>query len=344
MNKTLYKQDSKGRLRLLKVTTENGNVIQESGLLDGKTVMHIRECSPKNTGRANATTSEEQAIIEATSIVKRKIREGYSESVEDAMNNTTLLPMLAKSVNSKELTFPVYTQPKLDGMRAFCTNESAISRTNKKIETVNHVLIDIDDGITLDGELYAHGITFQENMKLIKKARPETVDIKFHVYDLPSAPGGFADRYSKLAEVVKGYRNVELVETATINTVKELEEQHAYYLSLGYEGTIIRIDGQPYEFNKRSSQLLKFKDFIDEVYPIIDVVPSSRVPEQGVVRCVAPDGQEFNCGMKMTHEERTDILLNKDKVIGKKAEVRFFEYTDGGLPRFPVYHGYRLDK
>ena len=30
--------------------------------------------------------------------------------------------------------------------------------------------------------------------------------------------------------------------------------------------------------------------------------------------------------------------------IGQTAEVRFFEYTDGGIPRFPVCVGFRLDK
>ena len=30
--------------------------------------------------------------------------------------------------------------------------------------------------------------------------------------------------------------------------------------------------------------------------------------------------------------------------VGYKAEIRFFEFTDGGLPRFPIYMGYRLDR
>jgi hypothetical protein len=33
----------------------------------------------------------------------------------------------------------------------------------------------------------------------------------------------------------------------------------------------------------------------------------------------------------------------KEEYIGQKAEVRFFEYTDGGIPRFPICHGFRLD-
>ena len=48
--------------------------------------------------------------------------------------------------------------------------------------------------------------------------------------------------------------------------------------------------------------------------------------------------------MKYSHEEREDFLTNKKKYIGKPAEIRFFEYTDAGIPRFPVMVGIRLDK
>jgi len=38
------------------------------------------------------------------------------------------------------------------------------------------------------------------------------------------------------------------------------------------------------------------------------------------------------------------LLENKDKYIGKKCEVRFFEYSEYGVPRHPVMHGFRDDK
>jgi hypothetical protein len=38
------------------------------------------------------------------------------------------------------------------------------------------------------------------------------------------------------------------------------------------------------------------------------------------------------------------MLAMKGEYIGQTAEVRFFEYTDGGIPRFPVCVGFRLDK
>jgi DNA ligase-1 len=345
MRRQLYKKDTKGKVRTLVLTAVDFNLIQEAGLLDGKWTTNVRVCTPKNVGRSNETTGEEQALLELESVATRKLREGYFETIEEAENNEVLLPMLAVKADMTTVTYPVFVQPKLDGMRALSSDKGLYSRKNKMIETMQHIELPTKTDVVLDGELYAHGATFQDNMKLIKKFRPgQTEDVKYHVYDMPSAPGGFADRYLMLREVVKNMCNVELVPTYIVNNEEELLTLHTKFISEGFEGTIIRTDNTPYEYNKRSKQLLKLKDFIDEAYKIIDVVPSDRIPKQGVVVCKMKDGQTFRCGMKMSHEEREDILSNKEEIIGKTAEVRFFEYTDGGLPRFPVFYGVRLDK
>ena len=252
--------------------------------------------------------------------------------------------MLAKTANLSNLKYPVYLQPKLDGMRALYKDGELKSRKNRVIDTVNHVVMDLENGYMLDGELYAHGKSFQDNMKLIKKTRDDTVLVQYHVYDMPDDSLTFLARYNKLKKLLDRKRNISLVPMFKVTSEDELLSRHIVFLEEGYEGTMIRTDDSTYEFNKRSNSLLKLKDFIDETYKIIDVIPSDRLPEHGVVVCQMINGNTFKCGMKLSHEDRIDILINKKEVIGKTAEVRFFEYTDGGLPRFPVYHGWRLDK
>jgi hypothetical protein len=48
--------------------------------------------------------------------------------------------------------------------------------------------------------------------------------------------------------------------------------------------------------------------------------------------------------MKFSHAEREQILIDKSDYIGKPGEIRFFEYSEDGIPRFPVFHGVRIDK
>jgi DNA ligase 1 len=350
VNKTIYKKDSSGKVRYLTILSQGPAVVQISGVVGtSNPVENISQCEAKNVGKVNATTAEEQAISEANSKLLEKMRLGYFDTIEEANEkggSSFLLPMLAKDFKKevRKVKFPCYVQPKLDGMRSLY-DEGFISRTGKPVETLGHIAIPDMEGFILDGELYAHGISFQENMKLIKKYRQgETEQVKYHVYDVVmDAP--FEKRYLIATNLVKYLDNVELVPTHLIHCEDDLLRLHQEFLSQGYEGTMVRHSEEGYQVNKRSSQLLKFKDFLDEVYEVVDIDPSESRPEQGVVVCLCrKTNQTFKTGMKFSHAEREEILVNKQNYIGKMAEVRFFELTDGGLPRFPVCAGFRLDR
>lgn len=371
-SKKIYKKDSKGKVRVLHVYTEGADLVQESGLLDGNLVTHRSTCKAKNVGKANETTPEQQAISEASSKIETKMSTGYFNTIEEAEEKggaAVMLPMLAKSYDkeSKKIDWnrPIFIQPKLDGMRCLAILKGGsvelLSRKGKVIDTVPHIhqmllalandRLDPEETVVFDGELYAHGKTFQENMRLIKKyRRDETESVVYHVYDtVLDEP--FSKRFAALTGYVHHLRNnftilssaIALVETAPLIEESQVRMFHSSFVGQGYEGSIIRHGSEGYAVNKRSSNLLKFKDFIDEAYTITDVVPSEKRPEQGVIVCEGPSGT-FHANMKMSHAERERILNEKDKYIGQTAEIRFFEYTDDGLPRFPVCVGFRLDK
>lgn len=360
-DQTVYKKDSAGRIRILHVYTDGADLIQESGLLDGEKVEHRSTCVAKNVGRSNETTPEEQAVLEATSKIENKMSTGYFRTVEEAQEkggNNTMLPMLAKSYDNEakkiDWNLPVFIQPKLDGMRCLAIIEdgvvSLISRKGKEIDTVNHIIKTIEsiglENAVLDGELYAHGKSFQENMKLIKKYREgETEEVCFHIYDvIEDKP--YEDRYRAISLFcrVANTPTLSLVDCERLFKEEDIKKFHSKYIGEGYEGSIIRHSHAGYAINKRDTQLLKYKDFIDITAKVVDVVPSEKRPEQGVVVCQLDNGHQFHTGMKFSHAEREEILKEKDKYIGHTAEIRFFEYTDDGLPRFPVCVGFRLDK
>ena len=116
---TLYKYDSKGKVRQWDVTTDGDKVIVSHGVKDGKKVEQTTVCKPKNIGKRNETTAEEQAVLEAKSKWTKQIeREDYHEILE--LSGQQVRPMLALDylkvphrVNWDE----VVAQPKLDGLR-----------------------------------------------------------------------------------------------------------------------------------------------------------------------------------------------------------------------------------
>lgn len=351
MKHTLYKLDSNGKIRYLNLHTEENFVIQESGLLGSpNSVITASECIAKNVGKVNETTPNEQAKLEMESKIKAKLEEGYFKTIEEANKSKVILPMLAKEFSKEEskIEYPVFIQPKLDGMRCLSVNNSLISRKNRTIDTMKHILKEVKNlGFILDGELYEHGKSFQDNMKLIKKYVPnESEKIVYHVYDIILEGKSFKERYKELTEIFKNniFKHLEIVPTFICNNREDIDKYHSEFLGQGYEGSIIRWGEQEYDINKRSSYLLKLKDFLDISCEIVDVIPSEKRQEQGIFICKLEDGRTFGTGMRFSFEEREEILKNKENYIGKTAEIRFFEYTDEGIPRFPVCVGIRLDK
>jgi DNA ligase 1 len=341
----LYKKDTKGKYRYLDIYTKGSVLIQTSGIVDTENpVEHLKVCKGKNVGRSNETSPEEQAILEMNSKIEEKLSEGYFKELESCKTEDVILPMLAKSYNDEKEKIDwddCYVQPKLDGQRALGIN-TLISRQGKLIETLPHIENSIRKyNIYFDGECYAHGKNFQENMRLIKKYRQgETELVKYHVYDIvDDIP--FVERCRKLASL-KLDDNIILVPTFKINSEADLKYHHANFLQNGYEGTIIRWGKEGYKSNGRSSHLLKYKDFIDISLPIINITANEVSIKQGTPHFEI-NGEIFKAGVKMSHEEREEFLNNKQKYIGKMAELRFFEYSENGIPRFPVMCGIRLD-
>ena len=91
-----------------------------SGYTDGvKTVSTPTVCEAKNVGKKNSTTAEEQAMAEATAMHRKRIELGSFENIEDIDKPVHFNPMLAHDYEDykDKITFPVATQPKLDGVR-----------------------------------------------------------------------------------------------------------------------------------------------------------------------------------------------------------------------------------
>jgi len=229
--------------------------------------------------------------------------------------------------------------------RMFDKPEGKFSRTNKLIETVDHIQTVrslIPDLIT-DGELMAPNLTFQENSKITKKYRKGQTEMLRHwVYD-SVGKGEFTDRYNVLKQVVNDSQGLILAPTYKVTSKDDFLKMNTYFLKQGLEGAMLRWGEESYELNKRSRHLLKYKEFLEMDCLIVDVVPNKANPLHGTIVCQIAAGS-FKCGMKMSHAERELVLINKHEYIGQMANVTYFELTDGGLLRFPIFKGIHTDR
>jgi DNA ligase-1 len=358
MIKTLYKKDTKDRIQQWSIELNNDSFRTIEGLVDGKlTTSNWTICESKNIGKANSTSGSEQSLKEFNAKVKKKLETGYHENIEDCDKESSFIkPMLAKSFNDYRdeviLNLQNYAvQPKLDGIRCIATLQGLFTRNGKPILNAEHILKDIQqilinnpDIIALDGELYNHEFKndFNKIVSLVKKIKPTKEEIlesekylQYHVYDLVMK-GNFSERTDKLYGVSVS-SNIIMVQSELPASIEDLDNIYAKFIQEGYEGQMIRNIKSEYQY-KRTKDLLKRKEFIDDEFEIIDVLEGigNNSGMAGSLKLKTKANKEFNSNIKGNIAFFTELLINKESIIGKEATIRYQNLTPDGIPRFPV--------
>jgi DNA ligase-1 len=299
----------------------------------------------KNTGRANATTPEAQAVFAMGAKQRKKETEGYTVGgVIAPAAREFPLPMLAHPLAKRpDFTYPVLCQPKLNGMRCLYNGRVHWSRQGKELipEVVAHLHLETG-GVTLDGELLLPPpFTFQESMAACKKFDPiRSPKFTYCVFDTMENEGHpFSERIQTVHRIVGGGGNANVIEVATmiVTSPDELATFHAEVTAAGFEGTIIRKPSGRYATGHRSADLLKLKDTQDDEFEIVGFEDGvGKEAEAIIFRCITADGQPFTVRPEGTYEERGRMYAQGERYIGKRLTVRYQVLTDGGIPLFPV--------
>lgn len=370
----LYKKDSKGKIREWSVYVDSNSYWTVTGQKDGKMITHLPKYTVgKNIGKSNETTPNEQAVLEALSHWQKRVDKGYHKNLDlvsqDKADEIFYVPQLAQKYKEVD-KWPVFVQPKLDGIRCIVRLEDGEvvgrTRNGKVIECIVHITDQLkgcfqrDPGLILDGELYNHGLRddFNKITSLVRKKRSdESLEaakgiIQYWIFDAPRVYDfdesfRFRTRFFTLTSLLEDHaydfmNYIQKVPTHSCYNTVSLDSWHNTYLDAGYEGSIIRLNAS-YE-NKRSKNVLKRKEFLDSEYLVLDVVEGvgNRVGTAGNLVCRDQEtNKEFHSNIKGTFEYLTEILENKKDYIGKLVTVKYFQLTPDGVPRFPFAIGFR---
>jgi DNA ligase-1 len=389
----LYAKDIKGKVKTWKVKVERYQEFSVIVTLYGynRLIETRRQVnSGKNLNRSNMTTHFTQAISEAQSKwTKKRDIELYTikvseeaELVEKTVNElVNPLPMLAQDYKKQKnkVVFPCNIQPKLDGMRCIynTTTGQITTRQGKQYNIVKESgelykeLTSLPKGIILDGELYTNKLGFEE-LGVLRKTKKLTQSellvlqkIEYHIYDIIDTNSTFQNRNKFIQELFKenNYNKLIYVPTFTVNSEKEIQEYHTKFLDEGFEGTMIRNINSLYKIKQRSSDLLKYKDFQDSEFKIVDFTmekDTTSTDENLVVWIVEVpikivlDGHK--CELKEAEIENNKILCkirpkgnvderkelykicveNFGQFKGRNLWVKYFEKTRDGSLRFPT--------
>lgn len=342
--KTLYIVDNKQQLREWSIEEYDDGFMIRHGVVGGSLQEKFEQVLE---GKVNRDVYE-QIELQMNSRINKQIDRGYVESIEEAKRHRATnaigqkKPMLAQKYSDVLVSFnqPVYVQRKYDGNRCIIHNKNgeiiAYSRNGKPISSISHIIdnMHIPVGMSVDGELYAHGYKLQEIVSWIKRKQEDTLKLKYHAYDI-MLQKPFDERFNILSKnVFSDNDTFEIVDTYAVGTKDALVDYHSRFRSEGFEGTIIRTNNSGYEDGKRSKSLIKMKDWNDAEFLVIDVIPSKD--QWARLICAMPDGNTFRVTAPGTMYEKEEVLLNKENYIGKCVTVEYAYLTEDGIPFHPI--------
>jgi DNA ligase-1 len=217
---------------------------------------------------------------------------------------------------------------------------SAVKRTDtqKKIDQAQKKLDkhDITPNGT-DGDWYLKWEELRgelEEAKLIHEIRPK---LQLYVFDMPSDKPWYV-RLIELQDYAAArfcYGFVKLAKNPLVFSEAGMKVLHKDAVRRGFEGVMLRNRMGMYESGKRSADLQKYKEFVDEEFEVLDILPAK---DDGSVYLLKNNLNDltFTCTMgDMAY--RAFILDHKELVVHKFLNVKFqSRYKGTLLPQFPT--------
>lgn len=219
----------------------------------------------------------------------------------------------------------------------------------------------IEEGIGLDGELYLPGYGINEINSFIKNTElPQHYKLQFWLYDICIENMSASNRQILLCKNFSEYtinsifntkngtftkedhlnntNRLVLLDNDAVENINIAIELRDKYISLGFEGIVIREQSAEYQFGgRRNNSMLKFKKKLDGLFTIIDIIPEGTKRSNLGKFILKNDinDETFECSYNATHEKQEEILINKNVYIGKKVLVEYRERS--GIKQCPFH-------
>jgi len=280
-----------------------------------------------------------------------------------------------------KIKFPAYAQMKMDGMRFNAiVREGKVefrSRNGKQIHLLGHLEKEFaalagDVDCVFDGELLVmmegdhqfadrqtgNGILNKANKGTISDKEASLVhatvwDVIPYLYFTDGhCPVPYSKRFSSLGDLVKAQpskdKRIWLVSSEIVETYEKAQEIFNEYLSLGYEGIILK-DGSGIWEDKRAKHQIKFKGELECDLKIVAVEEGTGkyAGLLGAIVCESADGVvKVNVGSGFNDVHRKN-LKEKDlmgKIVAVKYNARIKNKLGDESLFLPIFIEVRDDK
>lgn len=247
---------------------------------------------------------------------------------------------------------PVIVQPKLDGERCRVLPEDdfiLVSSSELPFVSVPHInqafQIIKNAGYAdiipeLDGELYCHGMHFDQIHSIVSREyestrHPDYEKIELHLFDVITNSIQ-AERLSHLNKIYEllfiSCPCIKLVPSYIAYTYEEVIAYYNQFISEGYEGIIVREASAKY-VRRRATTGMKFKPKKVDSYKIIAVVEAidkhgNHKGMVGAFWCTDDSGNKFKVGAgELKHVDRYYWWKHREKATEMWCTVQYQNLT-----------------
>jgi hypothetical protein len=199
----------------------------------------------------------------------------------------------------------------------------------------------LEEGACLDGELYLPGYKVNDINSFVKNEKlPQHYQLQYWCYDIAIDNMSYNARrkfrteninricytFDTYDQHLNNKSKLILLPDVAICDIDDATRFRDKFISIGFEGLIIRDVSSAYQFGARNLAMLKYKRVDDAKFKIVDVVPEGvRTTLCKLVLKNDINDELFECTLNFDHSRQEYILKNKEKYIGKYATVEFRE-------------------
>lgn len=210
----------------------------------------------------------------------------------------------------------------------------------------------INENYLLDGELYLPGLSVNEINSCVKNVEVDgNRNLQYWCYDIAISEMSQTKRLDLLNKYIGYYsfdidtynkytilpnRLVCLPDWKCTNNYQSTHFRNKF-INWDFEGLILRDPNAEYQFGKRNSTMHKYKSITDGKFNIIDI------KSEGDKRADIPllvlkndiNSSTFNVHITGSFDYQRDILINKNKYIGRTVFVEYGERS--GVNQLPFH-------
>lgn len=209
----------------------------------------------------------------------------------------------------------------------------------------------LEEGACLDGELYLPGYKVNDINSFVKNEKlPQHYQLQYWCYDIAIDNMSYEARrmfrtkninricytFDTYDQHLNNKSKLILLPDVVISDIDDATRFRDKFISLGFEGLIIRDVSSAYQFGARNLAMLKYKRVDDAKFKIVDVVPEGvRTTLCKFVLRNDINDELFEATGNFDHSRQEYILKHKEDFIGKLATCEFRERS--GIKNVPFH-------